>query len=54
MVVQIFVSRWNWLGDSGLGAAASEVRGDNTQGKFKVLPCRVKIQGLALVGCAWQ
>ena len=28
--------------------------GVTTQVKFKVLPFRVKIQGLALIGCAWQ
>jgi hypothetical protein len=40
---------WSWL-----WAATSEVGGDGTQEKFKVLPCRVKIQGLALIGCACQ
>jgi hypothetical protein len=28
--------------------------GETSQEKFKVLPCRVKIQGLVLIGCAWQ
>ena len=27
---------------------------DTTHKEFPVLPCRVKIQGLALIGCAWQ
>jgi hypothetical protein len=28
--------------------------GATTHEEFRVLPCRVKIQGLALIGCAWQ
>ena len=36
------------LRSSGMQVAAA------TQVKFRVLPFRVKIQGLALTGCAWQ
>jgi hypothetical protein len=43
----------NWLGDSWLGAVTSKV-GTTTQEKFKVLPFRVKIQGLALIACVWK
>jgi hypothetical protein len=38
---------------SGLRSSGMQV-GAATQVKFRVLPFRVKIQGLALTGCAWQ
>jgi hypothetical protein len=53
MVVPVFMARWNWLGDSWHGAAASKVEA-TTYEKSKVIPCKVKIQCLALIGCAWQ
>jgi hypothetical protein len=30
------------------------LEGVATQEMFTVFPCRVKIQGLAFIGCAWQ
>jgi hypothetical protein len=51
--VWIFVSWQNWLGDSWLEAAAPNM-GATIQEKFKFLLFRMKIQGLALVGCVWQ
>jgi hypothetical protein len=42
MVVQVFVARWNWLGDSWLGAVASKVR-TTAQEKFKVLSYKMKV-----------
>jgi hypothetical protein len=53
VVVWILVARWNWLGDSCLGEAASKVRA-TTHVKSEFLPCGMKIQGLTLIGCAWQ
>jgi hypothetical protein len=50
-VVQVFVVIWNWPDDLLLGAAALEV-GVTTHEKFNILPCRVKIQGLTLIGYA--
>jgi hypothetical protein len=47
LVVRVFVAKRNLLCDSWLIAAT-------VLEKFKVRPCRVKIQGLALIGCAWQ
>ena len=38
---------------SGLRNSSMQV-GATTLVKFRVLPFRVKIQGLALIGCAWQ
>jgi hypothetical protein len=52
-MVQVFEAFSNLLGDLLLVAAAS-TSGATSQEKFKVLPCRVKIQGLSLIGCAWQ
>ena len=38
---------------SGLHSRGMKV-GATTQVKFRVLPFRVKTQGLALTGCVWQ
>jgi hypothetical protein len=53
LVVWIFVAKRNLLRDSWL-VAATWLVGATIQEKFKVRPCRVKTQGLALIGCAWQ
>ena len=53
MVIGVFASMRNWLGVSGIVAAVCK-RGATTQVKFKVLPFWMNIQGLALIGCAWQ
>jgi hypothetical protein len=48
--VRVFVAMINLLHDLWLAAAAS-ASGDDSTG---VQPCRMKIQGLAFVSCAWQ
>jgi hypothetical protein len=53
LVVWVFVAKRNLLRDSWLVAATWQV-GATVQEKFKVRPCSVKTQGLALIGCACQ
>jgi hypothetical protein len=53
LVVWVFVAKRNLLRDSWL-VAETWLVGATVQEKFKVRPCRVKTQGLALIGCAWQ
>jgi hypothetical protein len=53
MVTRVWVARRNWLRDRCLWSNDMRV-GATAQEKFKILPFRVKIQGLALIGCAWQ
>jgi hypothetical protein len=53
MVTRVLVTRRNWLRDRCLWSSGMRV-GATAQEKFKILPFRVKIQGLALIGCAWQ
>jgi hypothetical protein len=52
MIVWVFVTMTNLLGDLWL-VALSLVSCAIIHEKFKVIPCRVKIQGLALIGCVW-
>ena len=49
---------WRLCGDEELASSCRRrsngmLVGATSQVKFKVLPFRVKIQGLALIGCAW-
>jgi hypothetical protein len=53
MVVRVFVAMRKLLCDSWLIPAAWKV-GTKVHEKLKVLPCRMKIQCLALIGCVWQ
>jgi hypothetical protein len=53
LVVWVFVAKRNLLRDSWL-IAATWLVGATVQEKFKVQPCRVKTQGLALIDCVWQ
>jgi hypothetical protein len=53
MIVWLFVTMTNLLGDLWL-VAVSLVSWAIIHEKFKVPPCRVKIQGLALIGCVSQ
>ena len=50
MVTRVWVARRNWLRDRCLWSSGMRV-GATAQEKFKILPFRVKIQGLALIGC---
>jgi hypothetical protein len=52
LVVRVFIVMWNWFGDLWLGAAAAKVW-ETAHEKFIVLPCRMKIQNLTLIGCVW-
>ena len=52
-VICLLVAMRNLLGASGLVCSGMDV-GATAQVKFKVLPFRGKIQGLALIGCVWQ
>jgi D-ribose pyranose/furanose isomerase RbsD len=53
MVTRVLVTRRNWLRDRCLWSNGMRV-GATAHEKFKILPFRVKIQGLVLIGCAWQ
>jgi hypothetical protein len=53
MMIRVFVTMRNLLRDSRLIATAWIVEA-TVHEKFTVLPCRLKIKGLGLIGCAWQ
>ena len=52
MALGVFASMGNWLGVSRFVAAVCK-RGRQPV-TFKVLTFMMKIQGMALIGCAWQ
>jgi hypothetical protein len=51
MEVQVFVLLRDFLGALGFRSSDMQV-GAATQVEFRVVPLRVKIQGLILIGCA--
>jgi hypothetical protein len=53
MVVRVFAAVMESLGVSSFVAGGMQV-GATTPMKFIVLPLKVKIRGLILIGCAWQ
>jgi hypothetical protein len=53
MEVRVSALLRDLLSVPGSRSSSMEV-GMATHVKFRVLPFRVKIQGLALIGCAWQ